>query len=165
MNVKTLMICAYIMLIYWISLHVSHLDTLFFPTLGAFGFLFITRSFRFAELGKITLGAFITSTIGTTLVYIYPSAVSVFVNVLIAIWLIKKFQWNAPPIVAVSLIPFFSETPQLWTIPISVTVVMLGLMLTLFLAMQIESKGNVLLSMFSKKKLRAEASDSVDISM
>ncbi|MFD1953217.1 HPP family protein [Paenibacillus thailandensis] len=144
MKIKVVFVCTYIMLIYWLSLHVSFLDTLFFPTIGAFSFLFVSRSFRYAELGKITLGAVISSAIGTLLYSVYPSPVSLFVNVLITIWLITKFKWNAPPIVAVSLIPFFSHSSHHWIIPASVCAALLGLMLVLFAAERAERGwGNV----------------------
>lgn len=163
MNIKTILICAYIMAIYWFSKHYSFLDTLFFPTVGAFSFLFLSRSFRYTELTRITFGAFISAAIGTLLVYLYPSAISVFANVLITIWLIKRFKWNAPPIVAVSLIPFFSNSTHLWIIPLSVSAVLLGLMLTLFIAERAESRfGSFFVSM-NRKKLQAK-SDSLDMS-
>ena len=132
MNIKICIIGLYIMAIYWASTHVSFLDTLFFPTLGAFSFLFVSRAFEYKELSKITFGAFISSIVGTLLFTIYPSAISIFINVLITIWLIRRFNWNAPPIVAVSLIPFFSQSTHLWLIPPSVSAVLLGLMLALF---------------------------------
>ncbi|THF76260.1 HPP family protein [Cohnella fermenti] len=158
MKVKTIAIGVYIMLIYWCSLHFSFLDTLFFPTLGAFSFLFISRSFRFAELTRITIGAFATSMIGTGLYFLYPSAISVFANVLIAIWMIKKFQWNAPPIVAVSLIPFFSHSEHHWLIPLSAVAALLGLMLTLYIAEFVDSRFGHLLASAGEKRLRESAS-------
>ncbi|MCM3631285.1 HPP family protein [Paenibacillus glycanilyticus] len=140
MNLKTIALCLYVMLIYWLSLHFSFLDTLFFPTLGAFSFLFISRSSTIAEVGKITFGAVVSSVLGTVLYYIYPSPISLFINVLITIWLINKFKWNAPPIVAVALIPFFSHSPNHWFIPLSVCVALLGLMLVLYIVRVIESR-------------------------
>jgi uncharacterized membrane protein YdbT with pleckstrin-like domain len=100
----------------------------------------VRRGFRFSEFSKITLGAFISSVIGTLLFSIYPSSITLFVNVLITIWLINKFKWNAPPIVAVSLIPFFSHSSHLWLIPLSVVAALLGLLLFLFGAERIEKK-------------------------
>lgn len=163
MNIKMILIGAYIMAIYWFSLHFSFLDTLFFPTVGAFSFLFLSRSFRYTELTRITLGAFVSAVIGTMLVYIYPSAISVFINVLITMWLIKKFKWNAPPIVAVSLIPFFSHSTHLWLIPLSVSAVLLGLMLTLFVAERADSKLDSVRLLLNRKKLQTE-SDPLDMS-
>ncbi|SFE87851.1 HPP family protein [Paenibacillus catalpae] len=143
MNLKTIAICLYVVLIYWLSLHISFLDTLFFPTLGAFSFLFLSRSSSISEVGRITFGAVVSSTLGTVLYYIYPSPVSLFINVVITIWLINKFKWNAPPIVAVALIPFFSHSAHHWAIPLSVCAAMLGLMLVLYVARQIESRRTV----------------------
>lgn len=163
MNVKIIFIGAYIMIIYWASLHVSFLDTLFFPTLGAFSFLFVSRSFKYAELTRITLGAFVSSIVGTLLFYIYPSAISVFINVLITVWLIRKFKWNAPPIVAVSLIPFFSHSSHLWVIPLSVSAVLLGLILVLFVAERAESRFGSWFALPGRNKVRVE-SDPLDIS-
>lgn len=140
MNLKTIVICLYVGLIYWLSLHFSFLDTLFFPTLGAFSFLFLSRSSTISEVGKVTFGAVVSSGIGTLLYYIYPSAISLFINVIITIWLINKFKWNAPPIVAVALIPFFSHSAHHWAIPLSVCAALLGLMLVLYIAGLVESR-------------------------
>ncbi|ANY66254.1 hypothetical protein BBD42_07075 [Paenibacillus sp. BIHB 4019] len=157
MNFKMLAIGVYVMLIYWLSLHFSFLDTLFFPTLGAFSFLFVSRSFRYTEISKITLGAFISSVVGTLLFFIYPSAISLFVNVLITIWMITKFKWNAPPIVAVSLIPFFSHSTHLWLIPISVCTALLGLMLILFLSDWAEKRLSPLFSLTKRNSVSVES--------
>lgn len=140
MNLKIIAICLYVMLIYWLSLHFTFLDTLFFPTLGAFSFLFVSRSSAISEIGKITFGAVVSSVLGTALYYIYPSPISLFVNVILTIWLINKFKWNAPPIVAVALIPFFSHSAHHWAIPLSVCAALLGLMLVLYLVQLIESR-------------------------
>jgi hypothetical protein len=163
MNIKTIAICFYIMVIYWFSLHISFLDTLFFPTLGAFGFLFLSRSFQHKELVRITIGAFVSAVIGTLLVYVYPSSVSVFINVLITMLLINKFKWNAPPIVAISLIPFFSHSAHRWVIPLSACAVLVGLMLTLFVAERVDDKFGHLIAFPNKKRPRAD-SDSLDLS-
>ncbi|MDF2683282.1 MAG: hypothetical protein K0R47_4472 [Brevibacillus sp.] len=157
MNFKMIVICIYIMLIYWLSLRVSYLDTLFFPTVGAFGFLFISRSLGFSEISKITLGAFISSAMGTLFFFIYPSPISLFINVLITMWLVTKFKWNAPPIVAVSLIPFFSHSTHHWFIPFSVCVVMLGVMLVLFVAERMERKWADLLSLPMRNKVMRDS--------
>ncbi|RUS47396.1 HPP family protein [Cohnella sp. AR92] len=157
MKVKTIAIGIYIMIIYWFSLHFSFLDTLFFPTLGAFSFLFISRTFLYREIARITVGAFVSSAIGTILFYLYPSPITVLANVLITIWLIRKFKWNAPPIVAVSLVPFFSHSPHHWVIPLSVSAVLLGLMLILFIAERVDGRFGHLLVWQRREKLQAES--------
>ncbi|MBP3965314.1 HPP family protein [Paenibacillus lignilyticus] len=160
MNVKSLAICLYVVLLYWLSLHVSFLDTLFFPTIGAFSFLFLSRTYLMSELGKITFGAVVSALIGTILFYLYPSSLTLFVNAVIIIWLIRKFNWNAPPIAAVALIPFFSHSPHLWAIPISVCAALLGLMGSLVLAEVLERKfGHQLSAMFRNKPAAVESRD------
>ncbi|QAY67583.1 HPP family protein [Paenibacillus protaetiae] len=134
MNIKVIAVGIYIAFIYWLSLHVSFLDTLFFPALGAFGFLFAARSFHLAEYCKITLGAVVSSLAGTLLYLIYPGTVTLFINVLFAIWLIKRMKWNAPPIVAVAIIPFFSHSPYHVLVPVSVLVSLAGLTALLYAA-------------------------------
>ncbi|WP_308637406.1 HPP family protein [Paenibacillus silvisoli] len=159
MNVKSLFICLYVMLIYWLSLHVSFLDTLFFPTLGAFSFLFLSRSYSMQELGKITFGAVVSALLGTLLFYLYPSSLTLFVNAVITIWLIRKFNWNAPPIAAVALIPFFSHSAHLWTIPISVCAALVGLVVTLLLAELADTKLAPYFAAMIKNEPAAESRD------
>ncbi|SFT21964.1 HPP family protein [Paenibacillus sp. BC26] len=160
MNVKSLAICLYVMVLYWLSLHVSFLDTLFFPTIGSFSFLFLTRTYSMSELGKITFGSVVSAIIGTILFYLYPSSLTLFVNAVIIIWLIRKFNWNAPPIAAIALIPFFSHTSHLWAIPISVCAALVGLMAALVLAEVLERKfGHQLSVMFRNKPAAVESRD------
>ncbi|MDR7314493.1 HPP family protein [Brevibacillus nitrificans] len=162
MSLKMVFVCLYIMSIYWLSLHIPFLDTLFFPALGAFCFLFASRSLRLSEMSKITWGAFISSMVGTLFFFVYPSPISLFVNVLFTIWMINRFKWNAPPIVAVSLIPFFSHSDYHWYIPLSVCAVLLGSMIVLFIAEQLEGKWADLSAVVLRKKLASE-SDKLDI--
>jgi hypothetical protein len=128
------------MFIYWLSLHFPSMHMLFFPTLGAFSFLFLSRALNITEFSKIAIGAVLSSIIGTALFLISPGMLSLFANILITIWLINKFKWNAPPILAVSLIPFFAHPDQLWAIPISVFGAMSGLLLTLVIACAVEDR-------------------------
>jgi hypothetical protein len=140
MNIRIVTICLYIALIYWLSLHYPVLHTLFFPTLGSFSFLFIMKTFDIRVVSKITLGAIISSIIGTGLFSIHPGVVSLLITTLITIGMINKFKWNAPPILAVSFIPFFSNPPQLWAIPLSVAASLIGLTFILFVITLIENK-------------------------
>ncbi|SFB56569.1 hypothetical protein SAMN05216312_113209 [Cohnella sp. OV330] len=138
MNFKAVAICLYIVGIYWLSSRVPAMHALFFPTLGAFSLLFIAHPFSPGKLGKVAFGAVVSVLIGTTLSYVYPGAVSLLVNMLIVIYLINRFKWNAPPILAVSLIPFFVHTSFIWVIPASVCVSLIGLVLTLWIAHHVE---------------------------
>jgi hypothetical protein len=154
MNIKTIAIGIYIVIIYWISTHVSSMHTLFFPTIGAFSLLFISRPFNKAELSKIAFGAIVSSVIGTAIVSVHPGVISLFINTLIVITLITKLKWNAPPILAVSFVPFFVQPTYLWAIPLSVCGALLGLLLTLYAVHLVEKKWASL--SFLKATARAE---------
>ncbi|WP_429795233.1 hypothetical protein [Brevibacillus centrosporus] len=103
------------------------------------------------------MGATVSSVIGTLFFFVYPSPISLFVNVLLTIWMINRFKWNAPPIVAVSLIPFFSQSSHHWFIPLSVCAVMLGVMLVLLIAELVESKWSALSSFLVRNKVASDA--------
>ncbi len=156
MNIKTVAICLYIMFIYWLSLKGPVLHMLFFPTLGAFSFLFLSRAMNIAEFTRIAIGAIISSITGTLLFLLNPGVLSLFCNSLLTIWLIKKFKWNAPPILAVSLIPFFAHPEHVWTIPLSVLGAMAGLLLTLVVANTAEVKVKQWSPLFMKKRVWAK---------
>lgn len=85
------------------------MHTLFFPTLGAFCLLFLTKSFERKTWARISTGAIIGATIGSVLYMLDPSPITFFVDALLMIGLITKMKWNAPPIMAVSFIPYFSH--------------------------------------------------------
>lgn len=134
MRFKVIAICFYVTLIYWISLQFQTLHTLFFPTIGAFSLLFILKPFKQKEMWKIALGAVISSVIGSLLVQLNAGALSLLATLLIVTSLILKFNWNAPPILAVALIPFFSKPEVVWAAPLSVCGVLIGLVATLYAA-------------------------------
>jgi hypothetical protein len=140
MNTKIAFICMYVVLIYWASSHFSVLNALFYPTLGAFCFLFISRTFDFKELSIIAIGAVISSVIGTTLFLLLPGVLGLLINTVLTIWLIQKFKWNAPPILAVSFIPYFTNPSSLWIIPLSVLISLLGLLMIVYLATAVEKR-------------------------
>lgn len=129
MNVKTIAISLYLMLLYWISLRYPALKTVFYPTVGAFCYLFVTRTFHIRELANISIGAVIASLLGCLLHAAYPGPISFLLNSLLVIWMIRKFKWNAPPILAVSLVPFFITPVAWWVVPVSVLATLSGLLL------------------------------------
>ncbi|MCY9592131.1 hypothetical protein PC41400_04350 [Paenibacillus chitinolyticus] len=133
MNVKIIGVALYIMLIYGISKHYPAMHGLFFPALGAFSFLFISRPFNAKAMSSISAGAVLATVVGTLIYYLVPGILALFVNTLIIIWL-NKVKWNAPPILAVSLIPFFTETPRIWDVPLAVALSLAGLTVTLLAA-------------------------------
>lgn len=128
---KTYAICFYLVFIYWISLHIPHMNGLFFPTLGAFSLLFISRPFSKIEVSRIAIGAVAASAVGSLLAYIHSGALSLLATLLVVISLIHIFKWNAPPILAVALIPYFTQPTVFWVVPLSVCGALAGLLLTL----------------------------------
>jgi hypothetical protein len=156
MRIRTYAICLYIIFIYWISLHIPNMHALFFPTLGSFSLLFISRPFEKAEVRKISFGAVIASIIGSLFVYWNPGVLSLFLTLLIVIYLINKFKWNSPPILAVSLIPFFAQSSILWVIPLSVCGALLGLMITLSASAFVEKKLGAM-PLFIKRSAKAKS--------
>ncbi|MCR2805290.1 HPP family protein [Paenibacillus soyae] len=138
MRLKAIAICFYIVLIYWISLHIPLLNSLFFPTLGAFSLLFISKPFPLNEMWRIAVGAAVASFIGSTFAQLSTSALSLLATLLIVIVLFHTFKWNAPPIMAIALIPFFAKPAHVWTAPLSVVIVLAGLLLTLYAVAQCE---------------------------
>ncbi|OMF37247.1 hypothetical protein BK133_06490 [Paenibacillus sp. FSL H8-0548] len=156
MRIRTYAICLYIIMVYWVSLHVPYMNALFFPTLGAFSLLFISRPFEKAEVRKIAFGAILSSVIGSLFVFWSSGVLSLLFTLLIVIFLINKFKWNAPPILAVSLIPFFTQPPLLWVIPLSVCGSLLGLLMTLSAASYVEKRFGTI-SLFPKKAINTES--------
>ncbi|WP_337100833.1 hypothetical protein [Paenibacillus sp. YIM B09110] len=140
MTIKSVAICVYIVLIYWISMHVPIMHTLFFPTLGAFSLLFISKPFKKDIVGKVALGAITASLIGSLCMHFSTGVLSILLNTVAVMWLIRKFKWNAPPILAVSFIPFFTQPSTIWITPLSVAVSLLGLLLFLYTAVRLERK-------------------------
>lgn len=131
MNPKLVLISLYIVLVYWVSLQLPALHALFYPTLGAFSFLLASRNFDLKEAGRILLGATVSSAVGSALHTVHPGAVSLLADTLLVGWLIQRFRWNAPPILAVSIIPFFVPQTNLWAAPTSVFISLLGLLVVL----------------------------------
>ncbi|UVI30803.1 hypothetical protein [Paenibacillus spongiae] len=132
MNMRLWAICCYVAFVYWISLHISPLKMLFYPTLGAFCFLFMSRT-DYKGIGKISLGAFGASIIGTIIYTFIPGILALFINTLVNIRLIQKFRLNAPPVLGVSFIPFFAGEggAAAWHIPLFVGASLAGLTLLL----------------------------------
>ncbi|WP_339205463.1 HPP family protein [Paenibacillus sp. FSL K6-3182] len=150
MRIRTYAICLYIILIYWVSLHIPYMHSLFFPTLGAFSLLFISRPFEKSQLRKIALGAVFSSCIGSILNHWNPGVLSLLLTLLIVIFCINRLKLNAPPILAVALIPFFTQPTQLWVIPLSVCGALLGLLVTLSAAVYIEKRFESLPSLLNR---------------
>lgn len=131
MNVKLVLISLYIALIYWLSTHLTSLHALFFPTLGAFSFLLASREFDRKIAGNMLIGSTIAALIGTSLHTLNTGAFGLLADSLIVGWLIHRCRWNAPPILAVSIIPFFVDETNAWITPICVLLSLSGLIFLL----------------------------------
>ncbi|WP_239632344.1 hypothetical protein [Paenibacillus sp. H1-7] len=133
MNLKTWVICFYLLLIYWISRHIPDIKMIFYPTLGAFSYLFISRSFSLKDFIKLIAGACAASVVSSALYLSHTGMLSFFAATLITIILIRKLQLNAPPVLAIALVPFFAQPDHIWTLPLAVLVSLSGLLLVLSL--------------------------------
>ncbi|CAG7657411.1 HPP family protein [Paenibacillus allorhizosphaerae] len=133
MDIKTVAIALYLLLIYWLSQSFPTLKPLFYPTLGAFSYLFVSRAFAMKDLMKLVAGAGAASAIGSLFYAMHAGLWTFLVACLCTILVIRKFHLNAPPILAVSLIPFFSQPTYWWVLPLSVTASLSGLLVILLL--------------------------------
>jgi len=140
MFVKLSIICLYLSVSYWIASHFSLLGMLFYPSLGSFTFLLMRRENFKKDLYKIMLGATVTSSIGSGLYFLYPSIFTFFFVALITLYIMQKFNWDAAPILAVALIPFFSHPESIWVLPFSVLCSLVGLHVPLWLIQKLENK-------------------------
>ena len=138
MFIKSTIICAYLLFTYWLSFRTPMLHMIFYPTLAAFSFLFMSRSIDEKVLYKIVGGAILSSFIGSSLYFINSGFLSFFLTSFVVIWMIQKFNWNAAPILAVSLIPYFAKPSSVWILPLSVSCSLFGLLITLWMIQEIE---------------------------
>lgn len=86
------------------------------------------------KLSQIAFGAVLCSIIGTLMYRVDSGIVSLFCTTLLIIWLMNRFKWIAPPILAIAFVPFFSGGVDLWAFPAAVAVSLLGLVIILFAA-------------------------------
>lgn len=133
MNIKTWAICFYLLIIYWVSRHVPDIRMIFYPTLGAFSYLFISRSFSLKDFGKLIAGACAASLISSAFYLSHTGIISFFASTLCTILLIRKLKLNAPPVLAIALVPYFAPPEHIWTLPLAVLVSLSGLLLVLSL--------------------------------
>jgi hypothetical protein len=138
MLLRSLIICSYLMVAYWASYHFPTMKMVFYPTLGAFSFLFMHRVDQIKDLGRIIIGAIISVTIGSLLYTVSTGAVSFFVTAIVTISLIQFFKWNAAPIMSVSLIPYFAHSTSIWALPAAVLASLAGLLVPIWLIGKLE---------------------------
>ncbi len=148
---KTWVICLYLMFIYWISRHVPDIKMIFYPTLGAFSYLFITRTFSIKDFSKMIAGASVASLISSALYLSHTGMFSFLASTLCAILIIRKLKLNAPPVLTIALVPYFAEPAQVWTLPLAVLVSLSGLLLLLSLAELVQASWRADLRWWRKK--------------
>ncbi|MBD0382516.1 HPP family protein [Paenibacillus sedimenti] len=138
MLLRSLIVCFYLVAAYWASYHFPSMKMVFYPTLGAFSFLFMHRVDQIKDLGRIIIGAMISVTIGSLLYSVSTGAISFFVTAIITIWLIQFFKWNAAPIMSVSLIPYFAHPASIWALPAAVLISLVGLLVPILVIGRLE---------------------------
>lgn len=144
MFIKLFMVCVYLTFAYWMSFHISPSKMFFFPTLGAFSYFFISHSMSTTESLKIICAAVIGVTCSSILHFLHPGVVTFFITCVVIISMLHMFKLKAAPIIAVSLIPYFSKLSSVWILPISVLCSLAGLFLALYFAQLIETKWNIM---------------------
>jgi hypothetical protein len=138
MVLRSLIIGCYLMTAYWVSYHFPVMRMVFYPTLGAFSFIFMHRVGQMKDIGRIIIGATAAVTVGCLFYSIHNGAVSFFITTMITISMVRFFKWNAAPIVAVSLIPYFAHPTDVWALPIAVLISLVGLLLLLWILERME---------------------------
>jgi hypothetical protein len=133
MYTKFAVITIYLATIYWLSKHIPLLEPLFYPTLGAISYLLVSRTMTGKESASILAGAVAASVAGSALHAWLPGTFSFLATFVFGLFLIRKFRLNAPPILAIALIPFFEPPATPWTVPLAVFLTLSTLLLCLLL--------------------------------
>ncbi|CAM4287808.1 hypothetical protein [Paenibacillus tarimensis] len=120
MNTKISVISLYLVIIYWLSMHVPMLKPLFYPTLGTLSYVLATRQLTIRESASIMTGAVAASLLGTGFHYWLPETVAILATFLLSVLMIQRFRLNAPPILAIALISYFA--PPTLRAPFSLTI-------------------------------------------
>jgi hypothetical protein len=136
-------ICCYLVTAYWFSHHYQPMKMAFYPTLGAFCFLFMNRGGHLQHTARIIFGASISAGIGSIFYLLDSGAVSFFLTTAITLTLIHVCKWNAAPIMAVSLIPFFAHPSSFWVLPLAVLLSLSALLGPIWLIDRIERSGKL----------------------
>ncbi|RKN85895.1 hypothetical protein [Paenibacillus ginsengarvi] len=139
MWIKSTILICYLLAAYWLSSHFGILKMCFYPTLGAFGYFFISRSLNRSEALKVIAAAVTASATGSVLHALSPGAVAFVLTCIVTICLIQLIRIHAAPILAVAFIPFFAPLPAIWTLPVFVCGSLLGLLVALGLSQALEA--------------------------
>ena len=133
---KVVLVSLYLAAIYWLSLHIAPLAPLFFPTLGAFSYYLIMSNPTARRYILLVAGAGLASLLGSAAFLWLPELPAILATFILTVVLIRRLQLNAPPILAIALIPFFDRPQELWSTPITVFVALTILVALLMLAGQ-----------------------------
>lgn len=98
MWIKSIVLCCYLLAAYWLSSHFGILKMCFYPTLGAFGYFFISRSLTRGESVKVTAGAVVASAAGSVLHALHPGSATFLLTCAAAIGIIRLIRIPAAPI-------------------------------------------------------------------
>lgn len=112
------------------------------------------------DVRRIITGAVAAVTIGSLFYTISTGAISFFITAVVTITFIQIFKWNAAPIMAVSLIPYFAHPVSIWALPAAVFVSLIGLLLSIWLIGKLEklsvtAKWSMAIELFFRNKLAA----------
>lgn len=104
----------------------------FYPTLGAFCFLFMRQGRPIQQTVRIIAGAVVSATIGSILYVLQPGELTFFLTTAATLFLIQLCKWDAAPIMAVALIPFFAHPAAVWMLPLAVLLSLGGLLIPIW---------------------------------
>lgn len=141
MLIRSVFVCGYLAAAYWLSHHIEPMKMAFYPTLGAFCFLFMKKRGQIPHSTWIVIGATASSAIGSLLYRLDSGEGSFLITTFITITLIHLCKWDAAPIMAVSLIPYFAHPASFWILPVAVFLSLSGLLLPLWLMERLDRSG------------------------
>lgn len=157
MILKPIVVCLYLALAYWLSSQNPMLKMLFFPTLAAIAFFFMSRATQLKELFKVSAAAIVASTIGSIFFFLHSGVLSFLITCLLTISFILICKINAAPVLAVAVIPFFAHPPLVWLFPVSIIFTLAGLVLVLWSCQRLEVMlAKLLLVSSAKKRISTE---------
>lgn len=139
MWIKSAVICGYLLAAYSLSSHFGMLKMCFYPTLGAFGYFFISRSLNRQQSAKVVATAVAASAVGSVLHAVASEPLAFLLTCFLTIGAIQLIRIPAAPILAIALIPFFAPLPAVWTLPVFVCGSLVGLLAALKVAYALEA--------------------------
>lgn len=87
---------------------------------------------------RIIAGASIAALVGSSMYLIHSGTISFLITTGVTLVLIHLCKWNAAPILAVSIIPFFSHPTTVWMLPLAVLASLVGIMVPMWMVGRLE---------------------------